>query len=395
MVQPLRSRTNEPNAAILASLKPTESINNQIANLKISRPNIEQENGHVFRSKIPILKSRIGIDCGGGVGQQKSAVPCCKNTIPVKQQQVEKPQQVEKLQVVNEPKPKVENIDSESDCFLLSNYAPDIYKYLHQLEKSLALEKNFLSIHNVVTPNMRAVLVNWINGIHRNFRLMPETFYLTISIIDRVLARESVEKSQLQLLGATAIFVAAKYEEIFYPDIKDIVAICDNLYTKHEILLMEIRILKVTNFELSGPSPLYFLRRGSKAAQVHSRVHMMGKFLCELSVIDYQCAQWLPSLVAATSLYVALKLNNDENSVSNGQKPADLSETSIWTPTIEHYTGYSIHDVRKYAGNLCRLLISSENSKHQNCRKKYSSAKCLNISNLSPNSMRIIKKMAI
>lgn len=137
MVQPLRSRTNEPNAAILASLKPTESINNPIANLKISRPNIEQENGHVFRSKIPVLKSRIGIDCGGGVGQQKSAVPCCKNTIPVKQQQVEKPQQVEKLQVVNEPKPKVENIDSESDCFLLSNYAPDIYKYLHQLEVSL------------------------------------------------------------------------------------------------------------------------------------------------------------------------------------------------------------------------------------------------------------------
>lgn len=207
---------------------------------------------------------------------------------------------------------------------------------------------------------MRAVLVNWINGIHRSFHLSPETLYLAISIVDRVLARESVEKNQLQLLGATAIFVAAKYEEIFYPEIKDFVIICDNLYTKRDILRMEIRILKVTNFELSGPSPLYFLRRGSKAAQADSRVHMMGKFFCELSVIDYQCAQWLPSLIAATSLYVALELNNN-----NDEKPNDPMETSIWTPTIEYYTGYTIHDVRKHSGFLCRLIISSETSKHQ------------------------------
>ncbi|OTF83569.1 G2/mitotic-specific cyclin-B-like protein [Euroglyphus maynei] len=264
---------------------------------------------------------------------------------------------------------------------------------------------------------MRSVLVNWINGIHRSFHLSPETLYLAISIVDRVLSRESVEKNQLQLLGATAIFVASKYEEVFYPDIKDFVIICDNLYTKREILQMEIRILKVTDFELSGPSPLYFLRRGSKAAHADSRVHMMGKFFCELSVIDYQCAQWVPSLIAATSLFVALKLNNDENYVSNSQKQlaADSLDTSIWTPTIEHYTGYTINDVRKHAGILCRLIISSETSKHQviffvfktshqfflffthsqNCRKKYLSSKCMNISNLSPNSMRIIKKLAI
>lgn len=397
MIQPLRARTN---AAVPLPLKPTNTINDQIANLKLSRHISEQENGLNFRSKIPVFKSRIsgavvaaGGGCGGGGGvggiQQKrmvsSLLPSASCTDKIEQKQHQ--QQPKRQEPV---KPKIENIDNESNCFLLSDYAPDIYQYLHQLEKSLALEINFLSIHNVVTPNMRAVLVNWINGIHRSFHLSPETLYLAISIVDRVLARESVEKNQLQLLGATAIFVAAKYEEIFYPEIKDFVIICDNLYTKRDILRMEIRILKVTNFELSGPSPLYFLRRGSKAAQADSRVHMMGKFFCELSVIDYQCAQWLPSLIAATSLYVALELNNN-----NDEKPNDPMETSIWTPTIEYYTGYTIHDVRKHSGYLCRLIISSETSKHQNCRKKYSSSKCMSISNLSPNSMRIIKKLAM
>jgi Cyclin, N-terminal domain len=32
---------------------------------------------------------------------------------------------------------------------------------------------------------MRAVLVDWLVGVHRQFKLMPETLYLTVSIFDR------------------------------------------------------------------------------------------------------------------------------------------------------------------------------------------------------------------
>lgn len=45
------------------------------------------------------------------------------------------------------------------------------------------------------------------------YRLHRETFYLAADFIDRYLsAKENVQKYQLQLIGATALFIAAKME---------------------------------------------------------------------------------------------------------------------------------------------------------------------------------------
>ncbi len=41
----------------------------------------------------------------------------------------------------------------------------------------------------------------------------------------------SVQRGKLQLAGITALFIAAKYEEIFPPSAADFVYITDNTYT--------------------------------------------------------------------------------------------------------------------------------------------------------------------
>jgi len=43
--------------------------------------------------------------------------------------------------------------------------------------------------------------------VHQKFRCVPETLYLTINIIDRYLELEPVERSNLQLVGVTALLV--------------------------------------------------------------------------------------------------------------------------------------------------------------------------------------------
>ncbi|KAF7492612.1 G2/mitotic-specific cyclin-B, partial [Sarcoptes scabiei] len=357
-----------------------------IANLKSIKASINDENAvdknNIFRSKIPVLKARIGCQENvENVNKISKNVPLksCKPVINNKPIET-------KLKL----KPVIENIDNESNCFLLSEYAPEIYRYLHSLEvrQKQALKPNFLSINPLVTPNMRAILVDWMVGVHRSFRMFPETLYLSISIVDRILSKEKIEKNQLQLLGAAALFVAAKFEEVYYPDVKDFVVICDNSYTKREILQMEIKILTLIDFELSGPCPLHFLRRGSKAASADSQAHLLGKYLCELSAIDYQCASWLPSLKAATALYLALKLikAKEIDGIQN------LDENSLWTPTIEHYTGYSLNDVRKNSTVISRLIVQAETSKLQNCRKKYKSSKFMNISEFAEGSIKIINR---
>lgn len=45
--------------------------------------------------------------------------------------------------------------------------------------------------------------------------------------------------------GTTALFISAKYEEIYPPDINEFVYITDDSYDKHQILNMEKLILKV------------------------------------------------------------------------------------------------------------------------------------------------------
>lgn len=77
-----------------------------------------------------------------------------------------------------------------------------------------------------------------------------------------------MKRSQLQLVGVTAMFIASKYEEMYAPDIGDFVFITDTTYSKQEILQMEKSILKSLDFNLSKPLPLHFLRRNSKAGNV-------------------------------------------------------------------------------------------------------------------------------
>jgi len=63
-----------------------------------------------------------------------------------------------------------------------------------------------------VTPSMREILVDWLVEVQQNFELHHETLYLAIKLIDRFLEREPIQKHSLQLLGATAMLVASKYE---------------------------------------------------------------------------------------------------------------------------------------------------------------------------------------
>ena len=90
---------------------------------------------------------------------------------------------------------------------------------------------------------MRAILVDWLVEVHLKFKLVPETLYLTVNLIDWFLEKEQVERSKLQLIGVTAMLIASKYEEIYAPEVKDLVYITDWAYSSEEIIETEIKML--------------------------------------------------------------------------------------------------------------------------------------------------------
>ena len=64
------------------------------------------------------------------------------------------------------------------------------------------------------------------------------------------------------------MFIAAKYEEMYPPEINDFVYITDNAYTKTQIRNMEMLMLESLKFGLGKPLCIHFLRRNSKAGGV-------------------------------------------------------------------------------------------------------------------------------
>lgn len=189
-----------------------------------------------------------------------------------------------------------------------------------------------------------------------------------------------VNKDKIQLVGVTAFFIACKFEEIYPPDLMDFVVICDKLYSRKEIIKMELVMLRVLKFELARPLPLHFLRRNSKAAHADPRIHTMAKFLMEITLLDHECSSWAPSLVAATALYITLRLFSDS--------------PNVWNETVAYYSMYKEADILPHAALVCKYLRKNEQSKFQNCIKKYSASKQLCISKCPELQSSIIDELA-
>lgn len=155
-----------------------------------------------------------------------------------------------------------------------------------------------LEIHD----KMRAILVDWLIEVHQKFKLQRETLYITVALIDRYLAAQQCSKSELQLVGVTAMLIACKYEEIYPPELKDFVYITARAYTKEDVLQMEFRILSVLQFDVTFPTPLRFLERFQRLLSEDRETSLFAQYLLELALVDIRMLQYPSSVLAAAAL---------------------------------------------------------------------------------------------
>lgn len=154
--------------------------------------------------------------------------------------------------------------------------------------------------------SMRAVLMDWLVQVHFRFNLLPETLYLCVNYIDRFLSNKIVSLGKLQLVGATALYIAAKYEEVTPPSIHDIVYMVDGGYSADEIFKAERFMLGILHFELGWPGPMSFLRRISKADDYDLETRTVAKYFIELTIMDERFVSTPPSFAAAAAHCLAL-----------------------------------------------------------------------------------------
>jgi G2/mitotic-specific cyclin-B2 len=210
----------------------------------------------------------------------------------------------------------VDKFDSENPL-LVSDYVKDIYVYLRELEERFAPSATYMEGQTHITPAMRTILVDWIVEVHGRFKLVQETVFLTIHIMDRALERMVVPRSKLQLLGLGCFLIASKYEDTYPPRINDLIIVSNRAFTRAEILAMEASVLEKLNYDLGTPIPLHFLRRYSKVADSDAETHTLAKYLIELAQLDYEMLKFKYSQQGAAALYLARSIFGVEPWVSD------------------------------------------------------------------------------
>lgn len=168
---------------------------------------------------------------------------------------------------------------------------------------------DYMDGQNEITWVMRQTLVDWLLQVHLRWHMLPETLWIAINLVDRFLTKRVVSLVKLQLVGVTAMFIAAKYEEILAPSVDEFVFITENGYTKEEILKGERIVLQTLDFKVSQYcSPYSWMRRISKADNYDIQTRTLGKFLAEVTLLDYKFLRCKPSLIAAVGMYSARRM---------------------------------------------------------------------------------------
>ncbi|XP_047544927.1 G2/mitotic-specific cyclin-B3 isoform X2 [Vanessa atalanta] len=259
----------------------------------------------------------------------------------------------------------VPDFDKENwnDPFQVSNYAMDIFNYLKNRER-LFLIDDYLVRMKGITSWMRALLVDWMVEVQESFELNHETLYLAVKLVDLYLTRSSktqpekehLTKEELQLLGASALFIASKFDERIPPLVDDFLYICDGAYTLSQLLKMEMTILRVVDFDLGIPLSYRFLRRYARCARVSMPTLTLARFVLEQCLLEYGLLNHSDSKMAAAALYIALRMKS----------------LGSWTPTLQYYTGYTLKDILPIALEQNATLHKKPKSAISTVRNKYS-----------------------
>ena len=235
---------------------------------------------------------------------------------------------------------KIENDDNnkENICQIPKNYNPqnvdeyfdDICQELSKYEEKYLVDPQYMSNQTDINYRMRAILIDWLIDVHLKYKLVPQTMYIAVNLIDRYLEKNETNRAKLQLVGVTAMFIACKYEEIYPPELKDFVYITDGAYVKSDVLKMENKMLSSLNFDVTFPTQWTLLETYRRKLDLDEKTFKLAWFLMELCLINYKSLKFKMSHIAASAILIAAKTmkiyKNDQFYKNIGIQEKDLEE---------------------------------------------------------------------
>ena len=259
-------------------------------------------------------------------------------------------------------------LSSEEYISFSGEYMNEIYSNLLLDEKNLNLKPKLGYMQNQqdINEQMRAILIDWLVEVHYRFHLKDETLYQTVWIIDAYLSMFPILRAKLQLLGIAALLISCKVQEIYYPQLYELIDITDSAYAKEELVQMEEHILKILNFNIISPTSNDFYNIISKAFNFDQKQYFLGKYFMESSLIDYHMLKYSASTIGVSCAYVVMKffgINNYKCLYSKDVIKEECPQKII----------------KEAAREICFLVKNLSNSNLKAVKDKYSLPQFLNV----------------
>lgn len=310
--------------------------------------------------------------------------------------------------------PALEALETESNKLCIKEYEQDISNYLSILENNSYISCSMIDLQPEIQWYMRPFLLDFLVEIHQSFRLHPQTLFLAVNIIDKYCSKRVVFKRHYQLVGSTALWLAAKYEDkkSRVPTLKELTIMCRNAYDAEMFVQMEKHILSTLEWSLSFTSledclqislnnSLKFLNetprriglKSYKKSNLQTKIEILSRFFCELSLYERNYLQFPSSVISIACHLLSSRilnsesaLNSFENSIHNYLKNfKEIDDDATFDEDLENnypnvtqpfLSGFSTDSTIDQMIIICSLLINSiQNCSHalQNKYKKYGS----------------------
>ncbi|EEC04526.1 G2/mitotic-specific cyclin A, putative, partial [Ixodes scapularis] len=229
----------------------------------------------------------------------------------------------------NSPLPQFFWADQEN-VWGLMNHKDVIYTH-----SAAALER-----HPALQPRMRTILLDWLIEVCEVYRLQRDTYYLAQDFIDRYLAKsENLPKNQLQLVGITALFLAAKMEQLKWQvHIEQFIFIFSLTTAMHLVLTVALN-WDLTPMTVNGWLSTYLQIIARKESRDREGQNfLVPEFstcsfikvaqLADLCMLDVECLQFTYSFIAASAIHHMLSPSLASD--ISGYKTVELGRCIEW-----------------------------------------------------------------
>eukprot|EP00049_Salpingoeca_infusionum_P003970 m.73213 g.73213 ORF g.73213 m.73213 type:complete len:593 (-) comp12361_c0_seq4:674-2452(-) len=220
----------------------------------------------------------------------------------------------------------------------------------------------------------RAIILSWLMDVCDDYKLQRSTFHSAVYLFDGFLSVQPCpERHRLQLLGCTCLFLAAKFEEIYYPSIDELAELTAGACTAQQMRDMELEVCKAVGWCFSGSTSLgwldFYLKMMVRAKAIGSVQHGFCDFdqqlylratqVLELCVLDTVSLRFAPSMIAAAALTLCLDIKHavDPHLISGYRLPTLVLCMQWLRPYVQQVAAHSASWRKQQTQQDSNLLV--------------------------------------